>query len=398
MCGLIGVISGGHLNVKERNAFNDLGFVSSLRGVDSSGVLALTKKKPRSPKVEYEYYKQAVNPVIFYLQRETQARVHKHNVVCLMGHSRAATQGSVNVHNAHPFDIQGQIIGMHNGTVHKYRPDRAKEDRETDSLLLYREIAHKGLYQTIANLYGADAYALTFYDARDGTVNIIRNKERPLIFAETDEGTLFWASEGRMLDLALSRNGIKITNLVLLEEDMHWKYSLIDNSNSCDKVDLDKYKERSISHVPGLPRVVFPKAEDRLNDPIPFTSPKESTGMKSIDSTDFSAAHDYIKEYLDANVFKPGHVENNEPRPTYLNGGKYRMRKDGKETWVSPIVGRSHLRHGCFNCKKTKSLEDTVHWTGPSLYVCDDCISLPIVQNSFSKIPTVTSKLELTEV
>ena len=51
MCGLIGVVSNAHLTAKERNAFNDLGFVSSLRGVDSTGILALSREKPNSPKV-----------------------------------------------------------------------------------------------------------------------------------------------------------------------------------------------------------------------------------------------------------------------------------------------------------------------------------------------------------
>ena len=315
------------------------------------------------------------------------------HVVCLMGHSRLATAGKVNVQNAHPMNIQGKIIGMHNGTVNKHRPDYKNLDEMTDSLLLYESILAKGLYPTLANLYVKDAYALTFYDTRDGTVNIIRNDERPLVFAETKSGALFWASEARMLELALGRNNIEITQLVPLKEGLHWKYNLFNSASSCDAVDLDKYKEKPSSIIPGLPKVIFPEKKSggsTYNDPIPFAKTTTTLGLQPKDTSDSVDRTDYIREYLDANVFKPGFVNkpsldsgeptSDEPKETDVVG-VYRMRdRNGKEAWVDPRRGRFHLRQGCCHCKSRSKVSDVVYWISPDLHICESCYQLPVVQ------------------
>ncbi len=52
------------------------------------------------------------------------------------------------------------------------------------------------------------AWALTWYDKKDGTINFLRNKHRPLFYAYTkDFDRLFWASEWRMIDAAVHMSG-----------------------------------------------------------------------------------------------------------------------------------------------------------------------------------------------
>lgn len=64
-----------------------------------------------------------------------------------------------------------------------------------------------GVYETIPKLNGA--FALTWYDKLDATVNLIRNNERTLFYAiSNDRKTIAWASEAWMIIVAAQQAGL----------------------------------------------------------------------------------------------------------------------------------------------------------------------------------------------
>jgi hypothetical protein len=121
---------------------------------------------------------------------------------------------------------------------------------------------------------------------------------------------------------------------------------------------------------------------------------------------------DYVKEFLDEmldskNVTKPGSKEVDEDNVVYpfcTDGNKdsvfhspdasYRMRKDGKETWVSVPVAESHLRHGCSHCNLHSYVDDIVYWVRPSVHFCETCMKTKIAQEYVRREgPAVKSEL-----
>jgi len=124
-----------------------------------------------------------------------------------MGHTRHATKGKINRANAHPFDFD-TLVGAHNGTLTtQYKLDDYK-DFDVDSENLFHHMEKNGVSDTTSKCGGA--YALTWYDKVEKTLNFLRNDERTLFatFSE-DMKTVFWASEAWMLEGILGRNKIK---------------------------------------------------------------------------------------------------------------------------------------------------------------------------------------------
>ena len=122
-----------------------------------------------------------------------------------IGHTRAATKGSLSQANCHPFRAK-RLIGVHNGTLNdlKYQ----KKDI-VDSLLLYEDIAERGLKTVLEELEPSSAYALNFVDLDEKKVYFVRNEKRPLHFAmNKSRAVAYWASEEAMLEYILKRHKI----------------------------------------------------------------------------------------------------------------------------------------------------------------------------------------------
>jgi hypothetical protein len=146
------------------------------------------------------------------------------DVSVMIGHNRWATQGAVNLENAHPFSY-GDIIGAHNGTVPEYTWKKleygGKEDMDSKALL--KSISEIGARETMGQI-ASGAWCLIWYDEVYETINFLRNEERDLYLCTSGGGkNLWWASELGMLVWILARNGIKIDpgSIMQLPIDKH---------------------------------------------------------------------------------------------------------------------------------------------------------------------------------
>ena len=215
-CGLVGC-AGAALTGKHERAFKDLLIVDTVRGPHSTGIMAAPNNG------DVEVFKRALLPPDLFTMYGCQKLFSTQNHA-LIGHNRWATKGAINGINAHPFEFKS-LVGAHNGTLVNQRllPDHM--EFEVDSENIFHSIEKIGLKDTVASLNGA--YALTWYDKANRSVNLIRNKERPMFVTFTeDEMVMFWASESWMLSGVLASNGIKHKDIFDTKIHTHYEFKI----------------------------------------------------------------------------------------------------------------------------------------------------------------------------
>lgn len=210
MCGLIGVA--GHIGVKEEKVFKQGLIIDTLRGEHSTGALVVD----RGAESKTTIVKQVGNAFeLLYDRRFDDAMKGFHKV--LLGHNRFATQGAVNKLNAHPYEFH-PIYGAHNGTLTQRYDLQDGHKFSVDSQALYNHISLFGVEDAIGKVMGA--WALSWWNAEEETINLLRNNERTLYTAmSSDEKTIFWSSEWEMLQLVLNRNEIKYDKIKIVPLD-----------------------------------------------------------------------------------------------------------------------------------------------------------------------------------
>ncbi len=185
----------------------------------------------------------------------------------LIGHNRYATKGAVNNINAHPFTIEG-ITGAHNGTLRDQSllPDSKKFDVDSENII--HSIDHQGIEETMAKINGS--MALSYWDDSDGSLNLIRNAERPLCYTLSEDGcTVYWASEDLMLQWVLQRNDIKYGDVVELEPNHLYEF-IIPLSNIRVSNKEFQLAPRVVSLIPyKSPRVIV-NYRNSFIDPDPW--------------------------------------------------------------------------------------------------------------------------------
>lgn len=170
------------------------------RGPDSTGLAAIRKSG------EVKIAKIASHPLDLFDSGKFKDALNAFNSVVLLGHNRLATKGKVNGANAHPYQY-GHIVGAHNGTLDKTCWDELnsvlEEPTDVDSQAIFACFEKIGVEETVKRLKGA--WALVWVDLKEGTLNFLRNKERPFWYAY-DKGfrRVFWASEHPMIRAAVS--------------------------------------------------------------------------------------------------------------------------------------------------------------------------------------------------
>ena len=198
MCGLVGMA--GNITVKHEKAFKELLVIDAIRGPHSTGVASVSHLG------HTEVVKHTLLPHDFFQwQPFTKLMARNHNV--LIGHNRWATKGVINKVNAHPFQID-KIMGVHNGTLKQQSLLPDSNSFDVDSENIFHSINKIGVAETTKKLNGA--YALVWWDEEDQTLHFLRNKERDFAYTYAEDGgTVFWASEGWMLEGILGRLGIE---------------------------------------------------------------------------------------------------------------------------------------------------------------------------------------------
>ena len=188
MCGIVGM-AGDVSHLAKNTIFKDMLDVCQVRGRHATGVIKVDDD------LDYSYIKNVGPPTYLFDRRSYEDIVEKGNASVLVGHCRHKTSGNNDVASAHPFDYEDEgIIGVHNGTLTGHHKLDGHTFNKVDSDVLYGHLAVNGPEETFNQTFGA--WACVWWNDVDKTLNFIRNKERPLWFAWSEDcKTMFWASE-----------------------------------------------------------------------------------------------------------------------------------------------------------------------------------------------------------
>lgn len=267
MCGLVGLINKSAIGFsrEQQEVFSTLLFVDQLRGPDSTGVFALNYDG------DVMVAKDALNSTDFLQTKEYQAAMQKvwNRGSAIIGHNRKATRGSVNDENAHPFNVDNNIILVHNGTMTDDHKKHAQV--EVDSHAIAHLIHEKGNVTEALSAFNG-AYALIWYDVRDCSINFIRNDQRPLWWMETANSWI-WSSEKAMLDFVTARHNLKlIEEPAELPEDIHQKFTLSNRSwvASNEKLTITPPKSPWVSNYGGGYSFNGRNHQNNYHDPYDF--------------------------------------------------------------------------------------------------------------------------------
>lgn len=263
MCGLVGIA--GALQYPDEFTMKRLLLSDYFRGPDSTGMAAIRTNG------DIFVSKIASNPINLYDMGHFKAALNGSASRAFIGHNRLKTRGMISDVNAHPFHVD-HIVGAHNGTL-KYSSVKSIETElgekfDVDSIALFNGIAKLGVEKTIkmceeGATYQEGAWALTWFDKNEGTLNFLRNKHRPLFYSFLRVGEdpkirrLIWASEWWMIREAIeaSENGkYKIDTKKVdkgnigyfsFDADVHFKFDLAELTAGSDKRPKPKAKKLS---------------------------------------------------------------------------------------------------------------------------------------------------------
>lgn len=230
MCGLSGVA--GAIGIRDEKIFKNLLVVNSLRGQDSTGAASISREMTTGSRIMR--IAKEVGPFPFLFDTKSFDKLFVGFSSCLIGHNRSRTVGEASRRNAHPFMFDN-IVGAHNGTLDYTNKNRleAGSQFKTDSEAIFNNIEVHGIEDTIGKIEASEAYALTWYDKRNHTINFCRNDKRTLFFAYANKGaTLYWASEAELLWAVAKRETLEFDEKIhLLPVNRHFAFSIppIDN-------------------------------------------------------------------------------------------------------------------------------------------------------------------------
>lgn len=259
MCGIVGMIarqqSGfGHVH---RDIFTEMLIADQLRGEDSTGVYGCTVNGPpdmvKAPMHSTEFVSTKAYARFYNEMFQTYRMV--------VGHNRKATKGSITGANAHPFS-EGKITLVHNGTIRNQKD--LNTEVEVDSHAITHALNDNDAPKALESIDGA--FALVWYDSEARTLNLARNKERPLYIAEfadawifaSEPGMIFWIS-GRNSMKAIKYTEVPVGQILTFSMDERNKYETVAYKDWVYKAPEVKYFPKS----PAAPSSALPTVTDK---------------------------------------------------------------------------------------------------------------------------------------
>ena len=236
MCGHFGLVNVSSKSRGYSSFIRDAFTTSMLRGTDSSGIAIVDTAYAST-----EVHKLPVPGCYYVGDRVASRLIREADTVStvVMCHVRHATVGSVNLDNAHPFEITTQdstLVGAHNGTLTSWQSRKTAKDFNSDSKWALSRIAEEGA-DAFEEITGA--FTFVWWDSKEPDVlNMARNDERPMWIALLQDGGMAYASEAGMLYWLLERNNIKVEKMFELEVDKLYKFN------------VDRPHEYTSSHLP----------------------------------------------------------------------------------------------------------------------------------------------------
>lgn len=378
MCGLVGIYSSNML-AKHKDVLEALLYLDTWRGKDSTGVAAIRHN------TDTDILKSTV-PGYEFIDGPRLSSFLRFTDFCWIGHNRFGTVGKVTRSNAHPFSILDKdggsiLVGAHNGTLSN---KHVLEDHAlfgTDSEAMFYNIALRGLEETISSLTGA--WAITYYDHVQEELRFLRNDQRPLHYAYSeDKKTLYWASESWMIRIAVDRAGLKLfeDKVYKTEENVLYRFPVPIKSN--DVLTMEKkegvtgkvqdffqgedywHGQRQHWHTPSRPQ---PQAAQKMVAQKEVTSQSTTTNAtnggtqsqtKSHSSDSQSAASDNVTNIDEAKKYKG------------FNG----ISKSKAEI-------EADFATGCGWCQaEFCSITEPHAWIAPEISVCHKCLTDTHVQ------------------
>jgi len=213
MCGIEGFFMFSQPSVQLRKQLRDwitaAMYVGAIRGQDATGLFAVARKTGACVGL-----KKAVEGHEFVnLNNVDRLLFDVEDYSVVVAHNRKGTLGGTDTAAAHPFKYEA-ITLVHNGTIQGHRVlSTASRGATVDSDGIARALATKPAIEVLESIQGA--FTLVWHDSRDGTVNIAKNKDRPLALSYiTGNNGLLMTSEAGMLRWLAGKYGIELQQVV----------------------------------------------------------------------------------------------------------------------------------------------------------------------------------------
>jgi len=233
MCGIVGLIckAVNGFGYKEVDLFTNMLRMDTIRGPDSTGAFGVTKDG------KIDLIKGDTDGWTFTSGKDYDAFAKKiysdHRIV--IGHNRKATKGSINPFNAHPFK-EKHITLVHNGTI--WNSDDLNKEVDVDSHAICHALSEHNAKDAIEKINGA--FALVWFDEKDKTLSLTRNKDRPLYIVEFSNVFVI-SSEYGLPAWLQGREGLKPEKFALLPDDKICIFNLNDLKAGYTEVPYEEY-------------------------------------------------------------------------------------------------------------------------------------------------------------
>jgi predicted glutamine amidotransferase len=245
MCGIFGFtkpqgdLSEGQMRLL-RKSFTHVAKEASVRGEDSTGVALVGTSGTN-------IYKTLMSSKKAIHTKEWAEVLESINgdTTTVIGHTRYATTGTVNVRNAHPFRYK-QIVGAHNGVIYNWDIIKGhKDSMEVDSEVIFSRLSKKQYKTALEGLEGY--FALSWVDENPHDLYLARDEDGPIQVAYWRKArVLFWASTEDILKSGLDKAGLNLKTWSLKDGKIYQYHTqAFSNKLKFDTQDLDLPKSFS---------------------------------------------------------------------------------------------------------------------------------------------------------